>query len=166
VCVSGRLIWLGSILTHSLQVLLAWSLDHEVSIIWELLRKAIHEVPEHTHSLRNSKGGAAKYAVTDPPYLKTTTLESSQRLVLWQYLLYGVIMCWNFVVITSTKYPAKSQGLISVIIEDSGINFCDEYCSVIWFYAFMKIRFANGIRSTNKGNAHLFVSLNLHPNNE
>lgn len=33
-------------------------------------------------------------------------------------------------------------------------------------YAFKKIRFAGGIKGTNKGNVRFFVSLNSHPNNE
>ena len=41
-----------------------------------------------------------------------------------------------------------------MIMRDPGINFCDEYYSVMGFSASQRIRFANGIKSTNKGNAH------------
>lgn len=53
-----------------------------------------------------------------------------------------------------------------MIMGDPGINFCDEYYSVMGFSASQRKRFANGIKSTNRGNAHQFMSLNLHLNNE
>lgn len=60
----------------------------------------------------------------------------------------------------------QAQGLVFAILRDPGINFHDEYYSVMGFYASKGLRFANGIRSRNKGPAHPFVNPHLHSDHE
>lgn len=82
-----------------------------------------------------------------------------------QHLLHRLVV-WKYSRNHISKALDQAQGLIFATIGDPGITLCDEYHSVMGLSVSKKIRFANGIKSTNKGNAHLFVSLNVPPNNE
>lgn len=57
---------------------------------------------------------------------------------------------------STNKALLWSQGLIFAIIWEPGINLGDECHSEMGCYAFEKIRFASGIKSTSKGNVPFF----------
>lgn len=73
---------------------------------------------------------------------------------------------WKFCCNHVNKALGQSQGFIFVIMVDPGINFCDEYYSVMGFCAFKRVRFTNRIKNTNEEKTHLSVNPNLHLNNE